>query len=436
MTLLIRNATTINPDGKFTRVNVFVEGNRIQHISADAIPMGSKRGEVIEGEGKILLPGLINAHVHTEETLWMNMIPDTVAHTAWFHDYTLPYYRALSADDAYWSTLLSHALMLLCGVTCCADSANLYPEADVEASSKSGLRAFIGTWASDLPGDFSKDTSKCLEEIENHLKRHSGEGRVRGVASVIGSNTCSDELYLEAARLAERYDVPITSHEASGHEDVLQCLKRTGERPVAHLARIGFLTRRTILSHVTDLADVEVNMLRVSGTGVVLCPTTELKKGKGLSRYGRIAQITRLGVRYCVATDNANSSNTLNPIRAASLLALLVKDFSLDPSAYTAREALRSITERPADILGIAAGRLEVGGLADLALFDAHNVYLQLGDPLQGCMYGEPPQAVDVVVDGELVVSGGKILRFNLEETLKQARSRAEAIVGRMGATG
>lgn len=436
MTLLIRNPLVVTSDGRVSRVNVLVEGELIQSISRDTPPPGSKRDEVIEGGGKLLLPGLINAHVHTEETLWMNMIPDTVPHIPWFNEYTLPYYRTLTEEDAYWSTLLSHALMLLCGVTCCADSANLWPDADAKAASRSGIRSYIGIWASDLPGALSKHTAKCLEDIERHLKKYSDRGRLRGMASVIGANTCSDELYLEAARLAVRYDTPITSHESSGHEDVIQSLKRVGERPIEHLSRIGFLTRRTIISHATDISSSEVNSLIVTGAGVALCPATELKKGKGLHAYGRLAEIVRLGVRYCAATDNANSSNSLNPIRAAGLLALLVKDLSLDPSAFMARDALRSITEYPADLLGLNAGRLEVGSLADLALYDASNAYLSLGDPVQGIVYGDPPRVTDVVVNGELVVSGGRLIRLNLEEILREARSRAESITERMGALG
>ncbi|PSN94407.1 hypothetical protein B9Q06_09295 [Candidatus Marsarchaeota G2 archaeon ECH_B_2] len=436
MTLLIRNPLAITSDGKVSRVNVFVEDERIQFISQDTPPFGSKRGEVIEGEGKLLLPGLINAHIHTEETLWMNMIPDTVPHIPWFNEYTLPYYHSLTEEDAYWSTLLSHALMLLCGVTCCADSANLWPDADAKAVSRSGIRFYVGIWASDLSGTLSKDTAKCLEDVEKHLKKYSGRGRLRGMASVIGSNTCSDELYFEAARLAARYDTPITSHESSGHEDVIQSLKRTGERPIEHLVKIGFLTRRTIISHATDITSSEVNSLKATGAGVALCPATELKKGKGLHAYGRLTEIVRLGVRYCAATDNANSSNSLNPMRAAGLLALLVKDLSLDPSIFTARDALRSITEYPADLLGLNAGRLEVGSLADLALYDASNAYLSLGDPVQGMVYCDPPRVVDVVVNGELVVSGGGLTRLNMEEILREARSRAESIARRMGVLG
>ena len=398
MTLLIRGPLALTPNGKISRVNVLIEDDRIQWISQDTPPGGSKRDQIIEGEGKLLLPGLINAHIHTEETLWMNMIPDTIPHTPWFQDYTLPYYRALSEADAHASTLLSHALMLLCGVACYSDSANLWPDADADAVARSGIRAYIGTWTSDLSGDFSKDTAKCLEEVENHIKKYAGSKMLRGVVSLIGSNTCSDALYLGAARLAEHYAVPITTHEASGHEDVIRCLERTGRRPIEHLAKIGFLSRRTIISHAADLESFEVGLLGSSGAGVSLCPTSELKKGKGLSKYGRLTEIVRSGVRYCVATDNANSSNSLNPMRAAGLLALLVKDLSLDPSTFTALDALRSTTEYPADLLGLSAGRLVAGSLADVALYDSGFAYLRLGDPLQGLVYFDPPPVLDVVV--------------------------------------
>jgi 5-methylthioadenosine/S-adenosylhomocysteine deaminase len=433
LTVLIKQALTVGPRHELTRVNILVEDELITQVSPDPPPPGSKSDVVIDGARRLAVPGLINAHVHTEETLWMNMVPDNVAHVPWFRQYTLPYYKELSDDDSYYSSLLADVLMLLCGVTCYADSANLWPDSDAQAAAKSGIRAYIGKWTCDLAEQFSDTTDGCLKSLERHLAKYSGPGLVRPIVSLIGSNTCSDELYVGAAKLAASRGTPITTHEASGHEDVMQSVTRTGHRPIEHLDRIGFLSQNTLISHATDLSDREVDLLGKHGSGVVLCPATELKKGKGLTHYGRLVSLISRGVKYCVATDNANSSNTLNPLRAASLLILLVKDLGLDPARLTAQDALKAVTSYPSRMLGLAAGAIHEGLLGDIALFDTHDPYLCLGHPIQGLIYGDQAAAAEVVVNGRLVVSGGEVTGIKLEDVVREAYARSQRIARRLG---
>jgi len=433
MDVLIRNVRLLGPAGVSRKINIVVEENTIVNVARDTPPPGSKKGLVIEGDRKIALPGLVNAHIHTEETLWMNMIPDTAAHVPWFREHTLPYYRALSEQDSYWSSLLSYTLMLSHGITCCADSANLWPEADADAAVKSGIRALIALWTADLGDDFVHKTSTCLRRLEEHLKKFSKKGRVSAISSVIGTNACSEELYKGALDLARAYGVRVTSHEASGSEDVLGCIERTGRTPVSFLNSIGFLSSRTVLSHVTDVSQEEVRFIKKRGSYVVLCPLTEMKKGKGLHHCGSYAEIVRLGVPLCVATDNANSSNTLDVVKSASVFSLLVKDGLRDPSAFGAKEALASITEDAARVLGVQCGSLRRGRLADIALFDLDSPLLSLGDVYQGFIYGDTPTATDVLVDGEPVVLNGRFTQLKPEPIFKEARARAERIAEKLG---
>lgn len=423
----------LGPEGLTGRVNIVVEGGMITDIAKDSPPQGSKRDLVVQGERRVVLPGLVNAHFHTEETLWMNMIPDAVAHVPWFQKHTLPYYRELSEQDSYWSSLLSYTLMLERGITCCADSANLWPDADARAAQESGIRALIGLWCADLGDAFARKTSTCLRRLEEHIKKFPGKGRVGAICSVIGTNACSDELYTGALELSSRYGVRVTSHEASGHEDVLGCIERTGSTPVSHLDSIGFLSSRTVLSHVTDISLKEVELVRRSGTSVVLCPLTEMKKGKGLQHYGNYAHFVQRKVPMCVATDNANSSNTVDVVKAAAVFSLLVKDSLRDPSAFGAKDALAAVSRDAAGVLGLSCGAIERGRPADIVLFDLDSPLLAMGDAYQGFVYGDTPAATDVFVDGDPVLLDGKFTRLKPELVFKEAKSRAERVASKLG---
>jgi 5-methylthioadenosine/S-adenosylhomocysteine deaminase len=412
---------------------IAIDGGKIVEVSKGRSSSGPG-DHVIDGRGKafIALPGLVNAHVHTEETLGMNLIPDTLRHVPWFESWTLPYYEQMGEKDAYWSALLSQMKMLESGTTCYSDSANRYPELAAEAAERSGIRAKVAKWASDIDGQFSSSTDRCLKESEDLLRRFSRRrGRVGAIAAVIGANQCSNELYNDEMELAKKYDVPVTSHEASGHEDVVRSLKRVGRRPIENLDRIGFLSPRTILSHLTDLTNEEVSMIARSRTKGVMCPVSELKKGKGFSKYSKLARMLEEGVEICVGTDTANSSNHFNVLRTVNLLLLLSKDLSNDPATLDAGGALDMVTQGAAKALGLKrVGRIEEGGAADIALFEVPKMaaFSYDPDPIQGMVFGDESKAQITIVDGEVVYDSGRFLKVDEEEVAKECTERAERI--------
>ncbi|PSN97430.1 hypothetical protein B9Q11_04205 [Candidatus Marsarchaeota G2 archaeon ECH_B_SAG-F08] len=430
MAVLIRDADVLDLSGLRKNSNIFVDDGRIVQVSSD-IPAFSKIDYVIEGKGKLAIPGLINAHVHTEETLFANSIPDTANHIEWFQNYALPYYGALTQEDAYWSTLFSQALMLMHGVTCYADSANLWPLADAKAAERCGIRAFIGMWNCDLNTPFARPTDKCLEQMENLLRKLSKSTKVRAIASLIGVNTCSDELYKGTIALAKKHKTLATSHEASGHEDVVKCVKRTGKRPIEHLASIGFLTRQTLISHATDLSDKEVRLIKANDCAIAACPVTELKKGKGLWKFGKLVQLISSNVRICVGTDNANSSNNFDPIKSALFLSLLAKDYALNPSIVNARSAFCFLTKCASDIFSLNTGVLQPNFIADLVLLEKEP-FLLFGDPYQALLFCDQPKIDLVMVGGEVVYLNGKLLKIDFNEVLKEVEKRSQRIAKRV----
>lgn len=387
----------------------------------------------IDGRGRKLLvvPGIMNSHIHTDETLYMNVIPDSAKHIPWFRDWTLPYYHAINREDLYWSTLLSCMLMLESGTTCYSDSANVEPYLAADAATKSGIRGFVAKWTSDIGDDFSMPTDDCIRENEELLKINRRKGRVKAIASVIGINRTSNSLYTAIKELALKNNTIVTSHEASGVEDVKLCLKRTGKRPIENLYSIGFLSERTLISHLTVITEREASLVSKTGTAVVTCPTAELKKGKGFTRQGKLHRLIKDGVRICVGTDTSNSSNHLNVVRAGTLASLIAKDVSQDPGIADVGTVLSWLTETPYSIFGIKGGKIRRGYVADVSVFELELGFYSKG-VLQELFYGNNQKCIATIVDGELAYCEGKFKKFKREDVLQECVSRAERIHRRL----
>ncbi len=425
--------------GKFYKnVDLIIAEGKIEKISSNSYSTPSAE-HVIDGKGKLALPGFINSHVHIEETLGMNTIPETTKHIPWFERYVLPYYTHMEKEDYYYSDLFSHLLMLRAGITCSADSANRDPGSAARAADKSGIRQVIAKWCCDIGAYLSTSIENCLNETEELLKKYNKEEdtnkRVSAIAAVIGLNQCSDNLYLGMKELSQKYRVPITTHEASGHEDVARSLKRVKERPIEHLAKIGFLSSHTLVSHATDCNDNEVQQIKRYDSSVVLCPAAELKKGKGLWKYGRVRDFIRKNVNICLGTDTANSSNHLNVLKACNLFLLLTKDYCLDPSQITSEKGLDMITLNAAEALGLKrVGILKEGYAADIAIFDLKNSLESIMfNGIQSMMYGSQNDTYATIVDGKVVYENGEYPQIDSEKVVRETMRRRERLLGKLG---
>ena len=435
--LIIRDARAITGGAKgkvLKKATIVVENGKVIEVS-ERPSGGYKADRVIDGRGKLAIPGLVNAHAHTDETLGMNTVPDTISHIPWFEHWILPYYEKQTSDDRYWSAILSQMLMLKSGTCCYADSANRNPELAAKAAGETGIRAFVAHWISDIGSYLPSTIDECVSKTRNLLRNYSDpQSRVRAIASVIGLNQCSDELYLEIKKLAEEYDVPITSHESSGHEDVLRSIKRVGSRPVENLARMRFLSKRVLLSHLTDVTKREVDLVRDAGASVVLCPAAEMKKGKGLWKYGKLPRMINSKINMCLGTDTANSSNHLDVLRAATLLLLSVKDIAMDPAILEAKQALDMLTVNAGEALGLRNyGAIAKGNVADIALFDLDRMeWFSEFDSTQGLFYGSRLQTCATIVGGEVVYEEGQFTKIKQDDVLRKIRKHSEHLTERM----
>jgi len=414
-------------------------------------------GTVIEGKGRLVLPGYVNTHVHTFEHLSRGLIPDDLATYDWAVKYARPFYASLTEEEAYISAKLACLDMLRNGTTCFVDTNILVSlghfDAVVQAVSEFGMRAVLGRGVSDVMPKAMADNmapelqhrvlspspGAALREVDALLDRwtRTAGGRIRAWASIYGLfNYCSDELFAGLRRVAERHDVGMAFHIASSIEEAKAVQARVGEWPITHLDRLGVLGPNLLLTHCTAITDREVGILAERGTKVAYCPGAALRLAKGTTQIGKIPEMLAAGVTVSLGADGVSSSGTFDQLRLACLVAGLFKDARRDPTLIPAETALEMATLNGARAVlwDDELGSVEIGKRADLVLYDIEGPeWVPRHDIVRNLVYCADGRSVrTVIVDGRTVYDDGTPAQVDAGKVVEEAQAAGERIARRI----
>lgn len=448
--LLIRQGTLLTLDPAMRVLaggSLAVSGSRIAAVlepGEDLSRLSPKR--VIDARGKLVMPGLINAHRHFYSTP-RGLITDLVTRNA-LKDFVYPYYHAIPPEQLYFDALAIMAEMIRTGTTCFSEPGCEHIETVIRAVEKAGMRATTGLWIWDhlgpdavkCPPDFLPlKTDEALRMMEDAIVRYDGalDGRVTVHATIEGAGTCSDELTVGAKVLAEQYGRLAILHKSTSMEEVEIERKAFGHRPTEHLFHVGALGPNVLLNHVTAIDEREVQMLAETKTRVCQNPSAALKLGKGTTRTGKFPELSAAGVLIALGTDSNNSSNFNDMFREVYLAAVLPKDSRMDPSVMTAEKALLMATREGAEtlLMGDAIGSLEAGKKADVILLDMEGIEWALGGGIiDTLVYSLTGDAVEtVIVDGAVLMERKELKTIDEEEAFRKIQEGAEATMRRLG---
>lgn len=440
MRTLLKHAMIVTMDDKgqvYTDGNLLFEDDRI--LQAGTAPVDENTcDEVLDLTGKLILPGLVNTHVHTSQQLARGLADDVDLLT-WLHDRIWPYESSMTEEDSYISTLFCAAEQIKAGVTAIAEPGGQFVSGMAKAVEEAGIRAKLANSVMDcgegLPKAWQHSTEEELNRQEEDIQRFHGtaDGRIEvwfGIRTIFNA---TDELLLRTKELADRYSVGIHMHVAEAKSEVEYVKERLGVQTVTHLKDLGFLGPNLLAAHTVWLTDGEVEMFREHGVKVSHNPASAMR----VLGFARVPRMLQEGICVAIGTDGAPTNNRMDMVDEMWVTSLIHKGWRLDPTVVKAQEILRMATANGAKALqdGLLYGSLEPGKKADLIIINPDSVGMQpMHDPIANLVTSMHSTNVEsTICNGKWLMRDRKILTFDEKALIQEAKLRAESIRSRAG---
>lgn len=429
---LIRNGmvVTVNPAFDIIKNGVVaVKDGRIVHVDTAGSIHENSAARVIDAAGGIVMPGLINTHTHLPMSLFRGLADDLPLEQ-WLTEHIFPAESAhINPETVRIGTLLSCAEMLLSGTTTCCDG--YFYECDVaEAVQEVGIRAILGQGIVDFPTPDTPDPSKNLDTALEFVR--SWKNRDKRIAPSVFCHspyTCSAETLKFAKQAADEEGVLFQIHTAETRHEAGLCGLDKDSSLIRYLAELGVLDKNTLASHCVWINAVDISFLHDLGAGVSHNPESNMKMASGIAP---VPALISSGVPVGLGTDGCASNNNLDMFEALDFTAKLHKVASGDPTVMDAETVVRMATIEGARLLGLdrITGSIEEGKAADIAVINTRRPHLvPMYHPESHIVYSVRGADVShVMVDGELLVSDGRLVRMDQATVMADAQQTALAV--------
>ena len=454
--IAIRNGTVVDVErGVAERLDVLIDDTTIREIGPPGL-VAPEAARVIDATHRVLLPGLINAHMHAHGALGRG------AGDRWNLELLLNAAPAINGrrtvEDKYLSAALGAVEMVSKGCTACYDMAVEFPvptpegvAAVAQAYADVGIRAVVAPMIADRT--FYEAMPGLLDSIPSHLRaqvdalrlapaertiaavraalagwKHPRE-RVRPALGPTIPLHCSDGFMVACRDLAKEFDVGVQMHLAESRVQAKIGEARYGHSLTAHLAQVGLLGPRFTAAHSIWIHDDDIRRLADAGASVAHNPGSNLRLGSGIAPVRRMRD---RGLNVGVGTDGASSADNLNMFEATRLASFVSRVVDDDPERWVAtREALSMATIGSARALGFDdIGKLAPGYRADIVFLDARHVnYLPINDVVNQIVHAEDATAVrSVMIDGRMIVDEGRVTTVDVSRLAAQADQALERL--------
>jgi 5-methylthioadenosine/S-adenosylhomocysteine deaminase len=441
--ILIKNATLITMDPQRRVIEggaLLIENDRIISLSSE-LPEENPEIEVFDARDRIIIPGLINTHVHVSQQLARGL-GDDVELIPWIRDRILPMVGNETDEDSYFSTLLFGIEQIHSGCTTFAEAGAHRIDAVARAVSTLGIRGvisrFVATRGSGVrvpPSMTARtvDEILALQEKEYDCLNGMANGRVRYWFEVSSILNNTDQCVIRTKKLADSHGVGIHMHISETKFEADWSKKTLGRTPVEHLEHLGFLDRNLLGVHCVWLTDHELDLLAEHEVKVSHDPAAAMR----YLGFAKIPEMVQRGIMVSIGTDGAPSNNRMSMVDEMWLTSLIHKGRTLDCTVLPAHEILDMGTINGARCLlwDDEIGSLESGKKADLVIINPNTAnMLPVHDVVINIVTAMKTENIEsVMADGKWLMRDHKILVVDEEEVKQEAVARAYALKKRVG---
>jgi len=430
--ILIKNGLVITMDSQRSRFDegaVAIAGDRIVAVGNASDMTDWNPGRVIDADGGIVMPGLINVHTHAAMTCFRGLADDLPLMT-WLNDHIFPAEARLDDHTVHMGTLLACAEMIRSGTTCFCDM-YLFEDAVARAARAAGLRAVVGEVLYDFPSPNYGPIEKGFEYTRDLIEKWQDDPLITIAVEPHSPYLCSEELLKTAADLSQQHGIPLIIHVAETKDEVVRSCTDHGHTPVAYLESIGVLSSHLLACHCVHLEPSDIERLQKYDVKIAHNPESNMKLASGIAP---VPELQKAGVCVGLGTDGCASNNDLDLFSEMDTTAKIHKARTHDPTVMAADTVLAMATIEGARALGLDSriGSIEPGKLADVIVVDTRRPHLTpMYNPISHLVYSARGNDVTAtIVNGRVLMEKERLVTLDLEAIYREVGEIAADIVG------
>ena len=411
MRILIKNGYVVSMVSDIKKADILIEDDRIKKIGI----INEEVDKVIDATKKAVMPGLINAHVHSAMSVFRGY-NDELELMNWLKEMWKVEDR-MKKEDVYYASMISGIEMLKSGTTTFNDH-YFFEEQTAKVAEDLGLRAILSRC---IIGEGEDASTRIAEAEALYNEWHNKcNGRIKVCVGIHAPYTCPPDTIKRSLELADRLGTPVHIHYLETQDEVNQIFETYEKSVTDYLKDLNLFNYHVILAHGVKVNDDDIEVLKNISGGIVHNPISNMKLGSG---FAPVKKMRDAGISVALGTDGQGSTNTLDMFEEIKLAAYLQKGMFGTAVAISAKDVLEMATIEGARVLGIDSevGSLEVGKKADIILIDLNKPHLLPRQDIYSLLaYSVNGADVDTsIIDGKIVMEDRKVLGTD-EDEMKQ----------------